>query len=178
MADTQVRPSFPRKPTLVRFQHNRCQNSPAALRNGEHRACSGEPGHLREARSLFGSGIKKSSDSITQLGETVPRLEGDDSWNTCRGSAWSGGGTRPRRRNHGYGFKQEGYERERARSGTSLEPVSSPICPSPALKPEGRDQTEQDAELPAALKRSGRAKGSDAAAPSLMDEPGTRNRVQ
>lgn len=43
----------------VRFQHSRCQNSPAALRNGEYWDRSSEPGHLREARSLFGSGIKK-----------------------------------------------------------------------------------------------------------------------
>lgn len=72
----------------VRVQHNRCGNSPAALRNGEYWACSSQLGHLREARSQKGCGIKKASDSITQLGETVPRLEGDDSWNTCRGSAW------------------------------------------------------------------------------------------
>lgn len=88
MADTQ-------QVDTVRFQQNRCENIPAALRNREYWACSSELGHLREARSLFGSGIKKSSDSITQLGETVPRLEGDDSWNTCRGSAWWGGGPDP-----------------------------------------------------------------------------------
>lgn len=34
---------------------------------------------------------KKASDSIIQLGETAPRLEGDD---TCRGSAWWRGSTR------------------------------------------------------------------------------------
>lgn len=85
----QFRLNFPRNKTpetvaLVGFQHHRCQNSPAALRNGD-RVCFGHLGHLTWLQS------KKASDSIIQLGETVPRLEGDD---TCRGSAWWRGSTR------------------------------------------------------------------------------------
>lgn len=119
----------------VRVQQNRCEKIPAALRNGEHWACSSELGHLREARSLSGSGIKKPSDSITQLGETVPRLEGDDSWNTCRGSAWWGGGkggqtpTPPPLKSGEW--NQPGVS---SQNGT-VEPTK-----------QGRDQTVQDAE--------------------------------